>query len=341
MDCPLVSVIVVNWNGKEYVGETVLSLLQQDYPNREIIVVDNASTDGSYEFIRDTFGNRVQLIRRTENTGFAKGNNCGIRVAKGKYMFLLNNDAVAEKSWITELVKIGEENPDAGMCACKVLNYFEHDTIDTVGHLIYRDGLNRGRGRLEKDSGQYDRIEEVFFPSGAAALYRKAMLDEIGLLDENFFAYGEDADIGIRGRLAGWKCIYVPRAVVYHRYSGSTCAYSPLKAFLVERNRIWVALKNFPISLLLLNPFYTIQRYFWQAYGVFSKKGATGKYIENYSRSSLLLILLKANVCAVAGAFHMYKKRYWIKKITKVSRREILSWFKTYAIAVKSLSLRS
>jgi GT2 family glycosyltransferase len=341
MDCPLASAIILNWNGNGYVEEAISSLLRQDYPNLEIIVVDNGSTDGSFEFIKDKFMTKIKLIGRNKNTGFAEGNNFGIQLSKGKYILLLNNDAVAEKDWIAELVKTAEEYPNVGMCASKVLNYFARDNIDTVGHLIYRDGLNRGRGRLEKDAGQYDKLEGVFFPSGAAALYRKAMLDEIGLFDEDFFAYGEDADIGIRGRLAGWKCIYVHRAVVYHRYSGSTSAYSPLKAFLVERNRTWVALKNFPFSILLLNPFYALKRYFWQAYGVISKRGAASRFIEKHSLLSLLKILVKANFSAAAKTFNMYKKRCQIKKITRVNQREIISWFKKYEITVKELSLKN
>ena len=100
-------------------------------------------------------------------------------------------------------------------------------------------------------------MEEVFFPSGCAALYRREMLDEVGLFDEDFFAYGDDTDLGLKGRLAGWKCLYVPKAIVYHRYSQSSGAYSALKAFYVERNRVWIAVKYFPLSLLLESPFYT------------------------------------------------------------------------------------
>jgi GT2 family glycosyltransferase len=226
------------------------------------------------------------------------------------------------------------------MCASKVLNYFERDVIDTAGHLVYRDGLNRGRGRLEKNNGRYDKAEEVFFPSGAAALFRKSMLDAIGLFDEDFFAYGEDADLGIRGRLCGWKCVYVPTAVAYHRYSASTSAYSPLKAFLVERNRMWVALKNFPFPMLMLSPLYTLQRYFLQAYAVFSRKGAAGKFASSHSALELLGILFKAHVSALSKIFVMLRKRREVKKISRVSPREITSWFRNFGISAAELSLK-
>lgn len=340
MKYPLVSVVILNWNGGTYAEEAIASVLKQNYPEYELIVVDNGSVDFSLQTIKDRFKDKLRLIENKANVGFAAGNNIGIRQARGEYVALLNNDAVADLSWLKELVTIAQTDPVIGMCASKVLNYFERDIIDTVGHLVYRDGLNRGRGRLEKDSGQYDNIEEIFFPSGAAALYRKAMLDEIGLFDEDFFAYGEDADIGIRGKLAGWKCIYVPKAIAYHRYSASSFAYSPMKAFFVERNRVWVALKNFPLAVLVLSPLYTFKRYFLQTYAVSFKKGAAGKFAAKHSPIYLLYILFKANLSAMGKIFIMCKKRRQIKKMTRVSHKEIVSWFHNFEISAAELSLK-
>lgn len=334
------SVIILNWNGGVYVAEAIASILSQNYPETELLVVDNGSADGSLQDIKDRFRNQLRLIENKTNAGFAAGNNIGIEQSRGKYVALLNNDAVADPSWLKELVVVAEADPRAGMCAPKVLNYFERDTFDTAGHLVYRDGLNRGRGRLEKDEGQYDKIEEVFFPSGAAALYRKAMLDEIGLFDEDFFAYGEDADLGIRGRLAGWKCVYVPKAIAYHRYSASSSAYSPMKAFLVERNRNWVALKNFPLSVLVVSPFYTFKRYCLQAYAALFRKGAAGKFVSKHSALQLLWILLTANLSALSKIFLMLKKRQQIKKISKAAPQEITSWFRRFEISAAELSLK-
>lgn len=337
---PLVSVIILNWNGGAYVEEAVASILGQNYPSIELIMVDNGSTDGSLRAIKDRFRDRLSCIENKTNEGFASGNNTGIRYARGAYVALLNNDAVADVSWITELVAAAEADPQIGMCASKVLNYFERGVIDTAGHLIYRDGLNRGRGRLEKDDGRYDKAREVFFPSGAAALYRKAMLDQVGMFDEDFFAYGEDADLGIRGRLAGWKCAYVPTAVAYHRYSASTSPYSPLKAFLVERNRMWVAWKNFPLSVLAVSPFYTLKRYFFQTYAVFSRKGAAGKFVSGHSALQLLGILFKAHGSAWSKVFVMLRKRRQIKKISCARSQEVASWFRDFEISASELSLK-
>ena len=340
MPQPMVSVIVVNWNGKAYLGECLNSLRNQTFLDFELIVVDNGSTDGSFEFVQSHFPEFGHILRNPENMGFARGNNQGIRAARGKYVALLNNDAQADSHWLEELVKVAEEHQRVGMLASKIYLQGSPGVIDNVGHLIYRDGLNRGRGRLEEDHGQFDEKEEVFFPSGCAAFYRQEMLEEIGLFDEDFFAYGDDTDIGLKGRLAGWKCLYVPSAVVYHRYSQSSGSYSPLKAFYVERNRVWISAKYFPLSLLLKSPFYTCWRFLLQGYGALTGRGAAGKFSQEYSRWQLLRILVKAYVSAIQGLPKMWKKRKEIRKLTRVNEKEILSWFKRFGISAREVSLK-
>ena len=340
MENPFVSVIVLNWNGVGFLEECLNSLANQSYKFFEIIVVDNGSTDGSLELVKKKFSGSVKLIENGRNLGFSGGNNRGIEAAKGSYILLLNNDAVAEKKWIGELVAAAEKDPGTGMCASKVLSYDSRNIIDNVGHLIYRDGLNRGKGRLEEDRGQYDNEEEIFFPSGCAALYRKEMLDEIGLFDEDFFAYGDDTDIGIRGRLAGWKCIYVPSAIVFHRYSGSSNPYSELKAFYVERNRVWIAIKYFPLTILLLSPYYTFLRFIFQTYGAVSGRGAAGKFTSQYSKIKLISVLFKAYFSALKGLGKVLAKRNEIKSIKKVSDSEVYSWFNRYGISAREIALK-
>ena len=166
------------------------------------------------------------------------------------------------------------------------------------------------------------------------------MLDDVGLFDEDFFAYGDDTDIGLKARLAGWQCLYVPDAVVYHKYSGSTTAYSPFNAFSVERNRIWLAVKYFPLRLLLLNPYYAFIRYALQAYGALAHKGAAGLFARQYSHVKLLSILLRAHIAAIKEFPKMWHKRKQIKQDTAVSRREIYTWFDKYGIGVKELALK-
>ena len=338
MPSPLVSIIVVNWNAKEYLRDCFQSLRAQTFSNFEVIMVDNGSTDGSVEYVQRNFPGWVRILTNARNEGFSGGNNRGIRAASGKYVVLLNNDAQADPRWLEELVKVAEENPRAGMLACKIYLQGGLKIIDNVGHQIYRDGLNRGRGRLEADHGQYDQMEEVLFPSGCAALYRREMLEEVGLFDEDFFAYGDDTDLGLKGRLAGWKCLYVPKAIVHHRYSQSSSPYSPLKAFYVERNRVWIAVKYFPLSVLLESPFHTLLRFFLQGYGALAGRGAAGRFSEEYSPLKLLKVLLKAYLSAVKGLPKMWKKRKEIKRWTRVSEGEVRSWFGRFGMSAREIS---
>lgn len=335
---PLVSVIVINYNGKEFLKDCLESIYGQTYHNFELIVVDNGSTDGSVQFIKEKFPDTI-LIENKENLGFAVANNQGIEILRGKYVALLNNDTVVDRDWLKNLVTAAESSSeDTGMWAGKILSLENPNIIDSVGGLIIsNDGIAKGRGRLERDIGQYDREEEVFIPSACAALYRKRMFDEVGLFDEDFFAYCEDTDLGLRARLAGWKTISAPKAVVYHHYSGTTGKYTSIKAYLVERNHIWLAIKNFPLSKLLFLPLYTFWRYLMQVYGIFRKKGAGGRFLEDFSGSELLIILFKALWGATKGMPVILKKRRYIQKKKIVTDKEINNLFKRYGITIKDL----
>lgn len=335
---PLVSVIVINYNGKEFLKDCLESIYGQTYHNFELIVVDNGSTDGSVQFIKEKFPDTI-LIENKENLGFAVANNQGIEISRGKYVALLNNDTVVDRDWLKNLVTAAESSSEnTGMWAGKILSLENPNIIDSVGGLIIsNDGIAKGRGRLERDIGQYDREEEVFIPSACAALYRKRMFDEVGLFDEDFFAYCEDTDLGLRARLAGWKTISAPKAVVYHHYSGTTGKYTSIKAYLVERNHIWLAIKNFPLSKLLFLPLYTFWRYLMQVYGIFRKKGAGGRFLEDFSGSELLIILLKALWGATKGIPVILKKRRYIQKKKIVTDKEINNLFKRYGITIKDL----
>lgn len=338
MSCPLVSVIVLNWNGKDYVGECLESIQKQTFAGWELILLDNGSTDGSADYIHSSFSSWVRLLRSPQNLGFAGGNNLAIREARGRYVALINNDAQADVRWLEELVRVAEAEPCAGMWASKIYLWGRGKLLDNAGQLIYRDGLNRGRGRLEMDRGQFDNLEEVLFPSGCAALYRREMLEEVGLFDEDFFAYADDTDLGLRGRMAGWKCLYVPTAVVHHRYSQSSGRYSPFKAFHVERNRVWILLKYFPLSMILKSPYYTLCRFLLQGYGALVGRGAAGRFTKEYSHWQLLKILAQAYIAALRGFPQTWQKRKEIRKLTRVSQEEIGSWFKRFGISAREIS---
>ena len=334
-----ICVIIVNYNGLHLLAECLDSLREQTFRDFEVILVDNASTDGSVSFVTENYPD-VKVVENRENLGYGGGNNTGIEASSAKYVVLLNNDTTVDARWLERLYEAAEKDKTIGMCASKILNYYDPEIIDNTGLLIYRDGIARGRGRLEKDRGQYALEEEVFFPSGCAGLYRRKMLDEIGLFDEDFFLYVDDVDIGFRGRLAGWKCTYVPDAVVYHKYSATVEPYSSLKAYLVERNRIWVVMKCFPLGLALASLFYTMQRYIMQGYGIATGKGAGSRLVRSDSGFSIVLILLRAYLSAFRKFGNMVRKRKHILAMKKVSKREISSWFTRFGIDVRELALK-
>jgi GT2 family glycosyltransferase len=315
------------------------SLRGQTFRDFECILIDNASTDESVEFVRKHYP-EVRIIQNQKNLGYGGGNNVGITASSGKYIALLNNDTKADANWLQRLVEAIEEDEKIGMCASKILNYYNPETIDNTGLLLYKDGIARGRGRLEKDVGQYASSEEVFFPSGCAGLYKREMLDGIGLFDEDFFLYLDDVDIGMRGRLAGWKCIYVPDAVVYHKYSATTEPYSSLKAYLVERNRIWIVMKYFPLRMMIVSLFYTLLRYVLQGYGALRKKGASSHLVRSESVFTILGIILKAYISALYKSGRMLRKRRQVMSIKKVTNREISQWFRVFGMGAKEIALK-
>lgn len=330
--------MVLNWNGDRFVEECLISLEAQTYHPLEIIVVDNASTDGSVDFIKMRFP-EVKLIVIERNLGFGGGNNIGIQASQGRYILVVNNDACLDPACIEELKRCIEKNERYGACASKILLKGEDGLIDSAGILVFPDGLSIGRGRLEM-GGRYDEEGEVFFSSGCASLLRREMLDDIGLFDEDFFAYADETDMGWRAQLAGWKCTYNPKAVVYHHHSASSSAYSNLKAFLVERNRIWVAIKYFPISLLIFGQFYTLGRYFYQAYGALFGKGAAGRFTKEFSKIRLIKVLLKVYISIFKNIPTLVRKRSQIRQKKRISNKEIYTLFKKFGISAKDIAFK-
>ena len=183
-----------------------------------------------------------------------------------------------------------------GACASKIYLKFEEGVLDAAGIAVCPDGLSIGRGRLERGE-RYDREEEVFFGSGCCIMCRREMLEDVRVgddyFDEAFFMYADDTDLGWRAALRGWRCIYAPDARVYHLHSASLESYSPLKAFLVERNRIWLQVKYFPFRMMLYGQFFTALRYLFQAYGALAGRGASGGFSREHSKGELVVILFQ------------------------------------------------
>jgi GT2 family glycosyltransferase len=339
---PLISVIVVNWNGLDLLDECFQSLAGQTWRQTEIIVVDNGSTDGSPGRILSWAKRlpRMQSILLPYNSGFCKANNLAFEKARGEWIALLNTDAVADPPWLAELVRYGDSSRRIGMLASKILFQSPPNVIDKAGHLIYWDGQNRGRGTMEPDNGQYDKPEEILWPDACAALYHRKVFEETGGFDETFFAFGDDADLGLRARLLGWTAWYVPTAVVHHRHSASFGIYSPWKVMLVERNRLLLAIKNFPWPLLLQNPFWTIKRLWWNAYGIVRKKGAAARFVETNGWRQTLVNLGWSYLSALKLLPEAWRRRRIIQKTRRLSARQMREIFQRFQIDIRELTLR-
>lgn len=245
-----ISIIVLNWNGRQFLPECLDSLAAQTLRDFEVVLVDNGSADGSAQLVRDAYP-WVKLVELPENVGFAAGNNGGLEAAAGEYIVALNNDTRVEPDFVAELLAAAQASPGAGMVAAKMLNYFDPGRIDAIALKIGVNGLGYNIGFGERDAGQYDGDVAAFGPCGGAALYRRAMVDQIGFFDPDFFAYYEDFDLAWRGRLAGWECICAPRAVVYHVHSATSGEWSSFKVYQTHRNKWYVIVKNWPAALLV------------------------------------------------------------------------------------------
>jgi len=242
---PLVSVVIVSWNGKHLLERCLPSVLAQNRGDYEVVLVDNGSTDGSPAWVRARFPD-VRLIVYDENRGFAAGNNAAIQASQSQYVATLNNDAVPAPDWLSELVRGMDRLPRVGMCASKMVSAHDPGLIDSCGIEVDRAGIGWNR-----HSGDRDRLDErspyeVFGPCAGAALYRRAMLDQVGLFDEDYFAYYEDIDLAWRAQRAGWRCLYVPAARVLHRHSSTLKEGSSLKSYYLGRNKVWTLVKNYP-----------------------------------------------------------------------------------------------
>ena len=245
----LISIIVVNWNGIDLLSECLEALWNQTISNIEIILVDNGSTDNSVSYTRTHFP-ETKIIQLMNNVGFAKANNIGIRESKGKYIATINNDTKAEPNWLEELVISLNNHPEVGFCASKLLSYWNKNIIDSAGDiLLIASAVNRGQ--YNQDGVEYSTSRYIFGACAGAAIYRRKMLDEIGLFDDNFVTNFEDVDLSFRAQLAGYKCLYVPSAIVYHK-RGETIQRieSTIDQFSFRNKKIlWI--KNAPLEIFI------------------------------------------------------------------------------------------
>lgn len=243
MTAGLLSVVIPNWNGLRFLPTCLDALARQTYPQIEVIVVDNASTDGSQAYLINEHP-RVQLIALAENRGFTGACNAGMLAAQGEFICLLNNDTEVAPEWAAAAVQAFSQSEQIGMVASKMLLFDRREYIHTTGDLFTVNGRAVNRGVWQKDEGQFDQPEYVFSACGGSSVYRRQMLAQVGLLDDDFFFSGEDVDLGWRAQLQGWRCLYTPHAIVYHHLSATGGGVT--SSYYDGRNLIYILVKDVP-----------------------------------------------------------------------------------------------
>lgn len=321
-----VTVVIPTLAADSALTECLASLERQTWRDFEIVVVDNSGA-GAVRAAEP-----VQVLHARENLGFGPAINEAFRRMPAEYLVTLNDDTEADPRWLEELVSALEADPEAGMAASRVL--LDSTRLDSAGLLLCPDGVAKQRGHGEPPE-RYGEREEILMPSGSAAIYRKRMLDDTGVFDDDFFLYCEDTDLGLRGRWAGWKCIYVPTARVTHRYSHSAGRVSSLKAYYVERNRLFVAAKNFPAGMLLAAPWAALRRYFWHAFG----GGSARRHIDQGGSAwTLARCVIRAHLDFLRSLPRLRLQRAGILRSAKISSGEFRSLARRFAISPRQVA---
>lgn len=258
----MVSIIIVTWNNIKEIKECLFSIHKQSFKDYEIIVVDNGSSDGTLEFLKN-YPQPIILIENSKNLGYCKANNIGIKMAKGEFIFFLNADTILEDFTLEILVKSLKSDSELGSVSGKILKMKDKNIIDSTGILLNRVKMSpRDRGEWEVDKGDYNNKEYIFGITGAAALYKRETLEDIKLgdeyFDEDFFAYYEDVDLAWRAQLRGWKALYNPKAIIYHDRKGAD-----LKPTYIYNNFF----KNKYLMFLKNEPFFMLFDYWYVRYG--------------------------------------------------------------------------
>jgi GT2 family glycosyltransferase len=253
MELPLVSIIIVNWNGLKHLQPCLASVFASEYKHFEIIVVDNGSTDGSLDFIRGQIAS-IRLIENRRNLGYSAGNNQGFILAKGEFIAALNNDTIVDPAWLNDPVRYFQRDPQLGIVGCRLMDANKPGYIDGLFHEVTLDlGLRPyAFGQKFDDSNRLmAKPGYVISIHGGAAIYRKKMLEELKGFDETYWAYYEEGDLCMRAFLRGWKCLYTPSAIVYHKGAASFDRTSEKYFYLLSRNRLWFIFRSYPICLII------------------------------------------------------------------------------------------
>ncbi len=308
---PLISVLIPNWNGAAHLPTCFDALARQSYPKIETILIDNASSDASLSLTRERYP-WVKILELPENIGLTGALNRGIRVATGQIIVPLNNDTEVERGWAAALVNALHDYPSAGMVASKMMLFDRRDTIHSAGDAFGDDGIPVNRGVWQQDVGQFDDDTFIFGGCGGAVAYRRTMLDKIGGFDEDLFMYCEDVDLNWRAQLAGYRCVFAPDAVVYHKLSAT--GGGAIASYYTGRNTIFVLAKSVPSAVWRQHRAKIIKaqlRIAWDALRAWRGEAARAR--------------LRGQIAGVFGVWRWLKKRKHIQSTQKVPNNYLLS----------------
>ncbi len=296
--------------------------------------------------ITDSPSNRkLTIIKNEKNYGFAEGNNIALRYSfkdsSIRYIVTLNNDVIVDSNWLNEMMIIAERDNKIGSVMPKVLHYDSPHLINTTGILITGDGSGANRGFLEKDNENFSIIEEIFGPSAVSTLYRKKTLENIKVrgwyFDPDYFVYNEDTDLAYRMMLCGWKSIFTPRAITYHKHSATSGTYSAFKSYYSQRNRWWTSFKNYPFSYVIYSYFYYVVKMvlIFRAYK--KGEGRAPIFVKKLSFKKIIYILLKSFFDAHKELPALIKKRREIQGKKVINKKTMKDIFKKYSIKISEI----
>jgi GT2 family glycosyltransferase len=325
-----VSIIILNWNGKRYIDRCLEATAAQTFSDFETILIDNASTDGSVDSLEERWPG-VRVVRLPRNLGFAAANNLGARLARGRWLALLNNDAFARPDWLASLVRAAELHPQYSFFASRILQAEPGDRIDGTGDVYHVSGLawHRDRNRpLDQAQADYD---EVFSACAASALYEREAFLSVGGFEENFISHHEDVDLGFRLRLQGHRCLYVSDAVVEHVGSASYGVESDQTVYHVHRNLVWSYVTNMPGIL------------FWKY--LLAHLLANGIFLLYYFLRGQGAAIWRAKRDALLGLPFALRKRHEVQISRKVGTIEIdrminHGWLSPYVLGKRAKQIR-
>jgi len=325
MNLPLISIVIPNHNGSRFLEKCLRSLRTQSYPNMEIIVVDNASHDQSLE-IAQSVAPGATLLRKDRNFGFAGAVNAGIRCSHGAWIAVLNNDTEVAPNWLAECARAIQDHPDASFFACRILDFSDRTKIYSAGDCYLRAGIGYRRGQEQKDRADFRREIAIFSASGCAALYRRQTLKDMGGFDEQFFAYLEDVDLGLRLQTAGCRGYYLPLAEVYHHGAATSGGeFSRLGVRLRTRNSLLLLFKSVPVRFLFrCSPMIILAQLTWVVRVVANRK--LGSYLRGLGGALLLAPAMVRKRATLRASWRDSRQRFWqeILKSEALARNDFI-----------------